>query len=41
METATLVKAVEKYPVDRPEDLFVVNVSGDIVTVRRDQITET
>jgi hypothetical protein len=35
---ATLVKALQKYIEDRPEDLFDIRIGTDVVTVRRSDI---
>ena len=37
-DTATLVKAMQKYTVDRPEDEFIVEFQGEQYTVRRSDI---
>ena len=37
-ETATLVRPLQKYLVDRPEDQFVVRYRGEEITVSRDEI---
>lgn len=37
-EIATLVRPLQKYFVDRPEDQFVVRYKGQEITVSRDEI---
>lgn len=37
-EIATLVRPLQKYSVDRPEDEFVVRYRGQEITVLRDEI---
>ena len=39
-DTASLIGPVEKYRIDRPEDLFRVTYEGQTMTVRRGDIEE-
>ena len=39
-DLGSLVKALGSYPVDRPNDTFLVEFQGDFITVERQDIEE-